>query len=74
VAAKTPIIIVSSTSSSAKNMPAERGLSGADPAGSTSFQDARITIGISAAASTISTSAMPSTPTAYRTPNCGIHS
>ena len=60
VAAKTPIIIVSSTSISAKYVFGDRRSSGL----SASCHEARITTGISTAVIPISTSAIPSTPTA----------
>ncbi len=66
-AAKTPNIIVSSTSTSAKNVFMRRG---SVPA---SFHDASRQTGTSTAARATITRPMPSTPTAYETPNCGIH-
>ena len=64
MAAKTPIIIVSRTIISAKYVltlcPARPGAT----APSASFQEARITSGISTADMAMSTSAMPSTPSA----------
>ena len=62
MAAKTPIIIVSSSRNSAKYVRTERRPSAS--AASASFQEASSTTGISTAAIRISTSAMPSTPTA----------
>ena len=59
MAAKTPIIIVSSTSISAKYVFGDR----FEPS-SASCQEARITTGISTAVIPISTSAIPSTPSA----------
>src|SRR6266702_7429642 len=62
------MIIVSSTSRSAKYV-----LTGVF-ASSASCQDARITTGTRTTAIAMSTREMPSTPTAYDTPNCLIHS
>ena len=60
MAAKTPIIIVSSASISAKYVLGERWM----PGPSASCQEARITTGISTAVMPMSTSAIPSTPSA----------
>ncbi len=66
MAAKTPIIMVSSTSTSAKNVLVLRRPSSA------ACQEARMTTGTRMVASAISTSAMPSTPTANRMPKLVI--